>query len=277
MPLIRFCRGPLRFALVGLIAFFLCAPLNPFTIPLTEAAQSPSVPELRTDALASALTQLQAEAGSRQNDPSYFYNLGTIHYHLGRPGSSVAFLEKAKSLDRRDPEILRNLEIARQALSGQIGEARMNPASGWLEISLTHLPIDELRAALGASLFVLCFLLLRKPRKDAGPLAGLKSPAGFLAVLTFGLSLAAALAQNSINQKHRAVALESRPVRSAPGEENLELGRMDEGATVWVTDSNASPIGSAPVRPPGAWRQIRFHGEKIGWVPEAALLLLWGG
>jgi hypothetical protein len=56
-------------------------------------------------------------------DATYFYNLGILHGKSGTPGLAVAYLEKANHLKPHDPEIQRNLNIARKGLQEHLNHA----------------------------------------------------------------------------------------------------------------------------------------------------------
>lgn len=221
---------------------------------------------------------------------SYYYNLGTVQQKLGRPGSAVAFLEKANRLKPYDPATQNNLKLARESLSQLVGTERLDPASSWLESVADRVSLDEVRGGTGLVGFILVLIWLRTYAKTRDFTRTILQPVGYFAVLGFAITLGLYAMGRYAEGHPPAVLTEREVVRSGPGDRYLELGRAEAGTKVRLlgpTSEEAAeapapaaspvslPVASDPTpSTPHLWRQVRFSEDGIGWVRASSLLLL---
>src|SRR4051812_24714131 len=95
-------------------------------------------------------------------DASYFYNLGILYGKLNQSGLAHAYLQKANRLNPHDPEILRNLKIARGQLEKQLVETQseigVDSASNQFEQFSDRIQGDEILGVIGLVLVVVSLL-----------------------------------------------------------------------------------------------------------------------
>jgi tetratricopeptide (TPR) repeat protein len=218
--------------------------------------------------------KFQEALQSLENRPnetfSYYYNLGTIYYQLGRIGPSVAFLTKANRLRPHDADIKHNLSIAVASLSRSIGEERLDPASTWLEDFGDRASGEEAKTALG----LMCILILLFWTRNYLRSRNLKSlfwhPTGWIGICIFLATIAVPVIQKWASTHPAAICLESQIVRSGPGDRFIELAQVPAGSKLRIIDGN-NP--ETPTKGTG-WRQIRYSENEIGWVRASGLLVL---
>jgi hypothetical protein len=277
-------------AMIGLLSVSGCSGSSAQTTqPLVESRSwQQASSHYQSGNFAEAFRDLQSQPS---DDARYFYNLGTVLLRLGRLGHSLAYLEKANRMQRHDPMIQHNLQIARSSLGSVIGAGRLDPASTWAEEIADRVTLEEIRGALGlvGSILVLMwmrfYLRTRRLRKTLLHPAAIIASAAF--VITCGLYAAERLAESH----PPAVLLERQTVRSGPGDHYLELAEIESGMKLRIlgpiadsTTTAVSTLGSsetmsganAPAAPkPGEpWRQVRYSQDGIGWVRASSLLLL---
>jgi tetratricopeptide (TPR) repeat protein len=210
-------------------------------------------------AYSKALQSLQAAPMQTAN---FHYNLGTVYYQLGNHGQAVAHLEKANRLKPHDSAIQHNLKLARTQLERRIGETRLDSASSWAESVADQLPFDEVRGVMGAVVIVLIVFWGRAYWKTRSIRKTLLQPAAVLTFLALLLTTGLYWVEKSGETHPAAIALEPQIIRSGPGEQFIELSRVESGSKLRVLGGNS------------AWSQIRFGADDIGWVPASSLLLL---
>ena len=206
---------------------------------------------------------------------SFYYDSGNVFYRLGQFGLSVANFEKARKLNPHDPEIQHNLAASRTELEKSLGGERLDPASSWIESLSDHLPFDEIRGILGLFALLCAFVWCRSYWKHRRLRLILSEPSGLLSLLAFSLSLALFGAQR-IGQSHpAAMCTRSQVVRSGPGEQFLELSRVEAGMKIRVLGPIATSEDRGATQQNGEpWRQVRYSSDGIGWVRSSSLLLL---
>jgi tetratricopeptide (TPR) repeat protein len=247
--------------------FVLLALLTSFTPSLTHAADWGKWESARTlyDAgkYDDALKELQA---TPSEEGAYFHNVGTVLARLGQSGKALAYLEKANRLEPHDASIQKNLRLTRAAVAQTLGEDKLDPASTWMEILASRVPLEELRGTLGLMTLILILLWLRtylRTRSLAGTFA---RPAGVLGALGLAITASLYVAARASENHPAAILVETQPVRSGPGKSYLELGKVSPGAQVRLLEMS--------VTSPEAWHQVRFDADAIGWLPESAFLIL---
>jgi len=202
-----------------------------------------------------------------REEPNYYYNLGTVHFKLGHPGLAVAYLEKANRMRAHDTDIQNNLATARNELGRVIGEARLDTSSTWVESLADRVPLDEVRGTLGLVAFVLTLVWTRKYWITRDIKKTLLQPAGILTLVALFITSALYFAQRSADSHPPAVALDSQTIRSGPGNTFIDLGHVEAGVKLRL-------LGPTALEGTETWRQVRFSGDGIGWIPSSSLLLL---
>lgn len=191
----------------------------------------------------------------------YFHNVGTIHFRLGQPGPAVAYLSKANLLQPHDPEIQRNLQLARSALSRLIGQDHVDPASSPLENLADRVSMGEVRGALGLLGLIVAALWLRSYWRTRNLRRSLLQPSGMIGLIGFAITLGLYAAERVAEANPPAFAIERVVIRSGPGSQFNQIGQLEAGVKV-------RQLGAQE-----GWEQIRYSRDGIGWVPMSSLLL----
>ncbi len=265
------------------VLFAVAASLSAF-VPAGAAEKPDSWGEWQSARTLYDAGRLQESLAALQSTPShsanFYYNVGTLYYRLGDSGKSVAYLEKANRLRAHDPDIQFNLTAARKALSQNLGEGKLDPASNWLESVADRIPVDEIRGTIGLVAFIVLLLWVRAYLKTRRLLKALLQPAGMVAVFAFLITATIYIAHHFALMHPPAAALETTAVRSGPGDQFLELGRVDSGMKIRLLGpvATASSSGVAPASDSAAaqelWHQVRYSAEGVGWIKASSLLLL---
>lgn len=210
-------------------------------------------------------------------DASYYYNLGNVHFRLGKFGLAIANYEKAKYLRPHDPDIRHNLKLAQTNLIKTSGRENLDPASSKIESIVDNIPIEEARAILGLTAFLIIFMWTRPYLRTRSLRKTIRHPAGLCAVLAFAITGVLFLAKHTAAANPPAVCLERLIIRSGPGDTYLELTKIDEGTKIRVLGSGVEQPTSDTAKE--SWRQVRYAinedgDELIGWIRESGILLL---
>lgn len=204
-------------------------------------------------------------------DAHYFYNLGNVYYRLGQPGVAVAYFEKANRLKAHDSDILHNLAVARSTLQQQIGIQRLDAASTWIESLVDRVPLDEIRSTIGLLAFIVSLVWIRGYRKHRNLGKTLLRPAGLLGLLGLAITVSLYLAQRLAASSPPAVCTQAHSIRSGPGDQYLDLGKLEAGMKIRLLNQSATSEGAGASE---LWQQIRFTHSEIGWIRASSLLLL---
>jgi hypothetical protein len=172
-------------------------------------------------------------------------------------------LEKANKRHPHDPTIQKNLRLAQASLAQTLGKDRLDPASSFLESLADPLSLEEIRTAIGVICLILAILWLRAYSRSRSLRRTLLQPAGMLGLVGLSLMIAIYGIQRNADASPPAFLVERQTVRSGPGEHFLDLGTVEAGVKVRLTGSSAAPD----------WKQVRYSGESVGWVPGSSLLL----
>ena len=199
---------------------------------------------------------------------AFYFNLGTVYYRLGRLGNGVAYLEKSNHLMPHDPSIRQNLKLAREGLAKTIGAEKLDPASTWSETLADRISLEEVRATLGLFGCVLALLWIRfyLPSRDLK--RTLLQPAALCCLIAFIITASLYAAERTAEDRPAAVVLEPQTIRSGPGDQYLDLGRVEAGTKIRALGPVGTEAGGVP------WKQVRYSQEGIGWVRSSSLLLL---
>jgi len=212
-----------------------------------------------------AIRYLQAH-GSQNEDPNYFYNLGTLYYQAGQLGMSIAYLEKANRLHPHNPDFIYNLSLARSAFVGKSGSESLDPASSWVEQIADRISLDEVRTTLGflgicvVAFWSKAYFATRNLKR------AILNPAGLLGFFGFIITVGIYSMQRWIAATPPGVCLQKITVQSGPGDRFMELARLEEGTKVRILSTSESQ--------PELWTQIRYSPNGIGWVRASSLLTL---
>jgi tetratricopeptide (TPR) repeat protein len=196
------------------------------------------------------------------NDPSYFYNLGTISFRLGRTGAALGYFEKANRLKRHDPDIYHNLEMTRAALEKTLGPGKLDPASDWTETLADQVSLEEIRGVFGALMLILAVFWIQTYRKNRDVRQTLLRPAALIGAVALALVGGLYWVETLASARTPAVAMSRQPVRSGPGESYVELAQVDAGTKVRLLGNSDD------------WLQIRYSQDGIGWVRAKEFLLI---
>ena len=201
---------------------------------------------------------------------SYYYNLGNIHYRLGKYGQATAFYEKANRLHPHDPDIQHNLKLSRSTLSQVLGQETLSPSSSWLESMADNIPPDEVRGILGVVAFIVLLFWTRSYLKTKKFKATLLRPSGYLGLIAFFITVSLYAAQRVAQSNPPVICLEEQTVRSGPGDHFLALAKINQGVKLRFVGQSAQ--GSSD--PSETWQQIRYAPDSIGWIRASSLLPL---
>jgi len=203
-------------------------------------------------AAAAAYDQLLTTDGPRA---SVLYNLGNSYQHLEQYGPAILAYERARLLTPRDPDLLANLTLARQAAAA-FEPARRNPR---LDALLNHFSRDEWSWLVAAAalilggLAVLCGALglrcggWRWAVISAATLAGLALVSG-----------AGALYLRRDEASYGIVLTAKAAVRLSPFEQAEVLGTPGAGHSVQLGTSN------------GGFHFVEVLGLDLrGWMADA--------
>ena len=224
-----------------------------------------------------AIKALQAHP--HPEEASYFYNLGVLTYRTGNLGAAVGYFEKANRIRPHDPDIQANLRIARKAVSQTLGSGQeLDNASTWVESLSDHMPMDELRGTLGLLAFIMTLMWTRSFMKTHQLRKTFVQSSGIVGLLAFGLTASLYAAQRSAQAHPPAVSLQGQVIRSGPGNQFLEIGKLKPGMTVRLLGPvSAAMLANDPASKADGtetWHQVRFTEDEMGWVPTSSLLLL---
>lgn len=203
-----------------------------------------------------------AAAGWRSSE--LYYNLGCAAFKDGRVGWAVAYLEEARRLAPRDPNIRHNLSIASSRSRDRLPEEE---TPSWLLTVLTRLldgyaPADGIRALLILLWVTTLFLLLHW----LGPLS-LRRPARFGLLFCGALVL---LAFVGISLKAYQVATAPSGVVVASEAQVLSGPRSGETVQFVLHEGTLLHLG----RDAGPWREVWLNEEMRGWLPTEQVVAL---
>lgn len=191
---------------------------------------------------------------------SLYYNLGSACHRMGERGWALAYLESARRMAPRDPDIRHNLALVRRASQ----EGGLQPESSWLLLLLSGL-LDALTPAGAIGFLLVSLWLIAIAFVARGWLAGAAARwarRALLGALCLGVAAGGLL------------ALKAYQVHSAPG--GVVVARQTEarsGPLASETVRFALPAGTLVHlgRATGEWREIRLSGDMRGWVPSEAI------
>lgn len=258
---------------LAVFVFFLCAPTFAFSAENGNTDPWTLIHDLNASGQYDAAYKTLL-GSTLEKDSTYYYNLGTLSYRMGRAGAALGYFEKANHLKRHDPDIHHNLEVVRADLGHTLGENKLDPASTWVETFADQVSLEEVRGVLGLVALFLVLFWLRAYRKSRRLRDSLLQPAPLTTSIALALVTIVYLLETQANAHSPAIATERQTVRSGPGLSYNELSQLEAGTKVRLigeSDTGTSPDGSKTNNP---WLQIRYTQDGVGWVPAQGLIRL---
>ncbi len=197
---------------------------------------------------AEAITNYGAIIHSGQSSPSVYFNLGNAFFKAGQIGRAILAYRQAKALAPRDPDVLANLQFARNQVQGP------TLASTALGRWLGKLSLNEWTLASVCAVW-LWLLLLIVAQWQPGLRAALRGgtlTAGVLAILLCGC-LGARYARLHFQPVAVIITPEAR-LHQAPLAESASPVTLHDGAEVRVLDKKDE------------WLQVSTDSRRIGWL-----------
>lgn len=183
------------------------------------------------------------------------YNAGNAWFKAGQLGRAIAAYRRAERLSPRDPDILANLQFARQ----QRGGATLRP--GLLDRALGKLSLNEWTWLTFGMAWVAVGLLAISQIKPAWR-PRLRTPLFGFAGLTGVFAVCLALAYARFDAQPMAIVIAPTvEVRHGPLEESQTAFTVRDGAELQVQDEK------------GAWLRVTAGSKQTGWLPRDKVLL----
>ncbi len=205
-------------------------------------------------------------------DANYFYNLGILYGKMNQPGLATAYFEKANRLKPHDPEILRNLKLAKDLLQQQLvshkAEIISDAASNQFEQFSDRIQNDEILGVMGLMTVIVSLLWIRAYLKTRHLLKMFLKPSGWFGTFALVLVFAVYGIYKAGNSTPPAMTILKQALRSGPGINFPEISNIDSGIKVRL-------IGSAvTVNENELWQKVRYKSDQTAWIPLSSLLLL---
>jgi len=216
--------------------------------------------------------QLESIQQNPTYDANYFYNVGVLYGKLKQPGLATAYLEKANRVKPHDPEILRNLELARQQfrqqLARQNSEIAIDGASNQFEQFADRIQGDEIFGVIGLITVLVSLLWIRAYLKTRNLIKTFLKPSGWFGVLALILSFAFYGIYKAGNLNPPATVILKQTLRSGPGLNYPEILPIEPGIKVRLVGSAVS------VNDNELWQKVRYKSDQTAWIPLSSLLPL---
>lgn len=199
-----------------------------------------------------------------QHSAALYYNLGNAHYKLGEIAPSIYFYEKALLLNPGDPEILNNLEFARNMTLDAIQPLPQTDISRFYKGILGVFGMDGW-AYTGIAfmlLFVLGYLVFYLSRSPNLKRVSLVSSLVFLFLCALSTVISYLRYREYRSDQPAIIFADEVTVRSEPNPRSQEAFRLHEGTKVQVQDSLSD------------WRKVLLSDGQTGWMPAASLKVL---
>jgi hypothetical protein len=205
-------------------------------------------------------------------DYLHFYNLGVLWGKLNQVGLATAYLEKANRLKPHEPEISRNLKLARSKLIAIAGfgnpEHPVDQASTTLESLADRIHPDEILGILGLVVLAVSLLWIRAYLKTRNIMKTLLKPSGWFGAFALSIAFAFYGVYRAGTQFPPAVILTQQTLRSGPGMNYPEITNIESGIKIRLLGAGVA------VNENELWQKIRYKSEQVGWIPLSSLLPL---
>jgi tetratricopeptide (TPR) repeat protein len=204
-----------------------------------------------TDA-ASAYQKLLA---SGHASAAIYFNLGNAWFKSGQIGRAIDSYHKAEHLSPRDPDVLANLQFARNQVQGP------TLLPNWWQRWLARLNLNEW-TLLAAGSFWTFFLLLGLQQWAPTLKTGLRSYILAIGITTMCCGVCFVIAFQDTRVARSAVVIAREAVaRQGPLEESPEVLTLHDGAELRILDRKDD------------WFQVTTGPRRIGWVRQNLILL----
>jgi len=195
---------------------------------------------------------------SRQVSPALYFNLANAWFKAGQVGRSIINYRYAEALAPRDPDILANLQFARDAVGG----GAISPRA-WVQRGLGWLSLNEWTALTGTVLWAWLGLVAVGRWREEWRSALRKwtiATGVSLAVLTvaFGVVL-----RDRFGVSRAVVAVPEAVVRHGPLPESQTAYLLHDGAEVVIADEQKG------------WLQVRDTAGRLGWLRQEQILRVY--
>ena len=184
------------------------------------------------------------------------FNLGNAYYKAGELGNAIAEYRTALALNPRDPDVLANLQFARERVRGP------SHSPGWVERSVQRLTLREWRILGSVPVWIFFGLLILRelqPRwRKALPFWLILS--GAIALLAVSTTIW--VHATSAGKRTAVVIQRDIGMRLGPFEESERVMDLHNGAELRVLDATRE------------WLQVTADDVTVGWIPETAVRVL---
>ncbi|MBI4925279.1 MAG: hypothetical protein HY843_05075 [Bdellovibrio sp.] len=214
-----------------------------------------------------AIQFLKSTAFENAGNPFFYYNLGILYHNSGQSGVALAYLEKAHFLLSNDLEINLALKTAKTTFSKLVGgNAKLDPASNWIEKLTQVLSLDFIVFSLWCLVVVLLFFLIRCHIKQRIPKIVFYHPLTFITLFCIAMTFGTKWLWSEAKATQEAMCIEIQTIKSGPGEEYSDLIKIEPGIKLRILKEKKNN-----------WVQVRFTANEIGWIPSSSLLLFSPG
>lgn len=205
-----------------------------------------------------AIKSYEAILAEGKDGEAVYYNLGNSYYKDNQLGKAILNYERALLLNPGDENAMKNLQIAKHKVKGEIDPVPPFFLRAWW---------NSTRNALGANIWGIIALLLfwgamaglslwqlgkDKDQKKKGFLAGV----GLLLLTIIPLSLAWSAYQYQKNTNEGILIRTTASLKSGAAEDSKEIRIIHEGTRLELMDQI------------NIWHKVRLENGEIGWLDE---------
>ena len=201
------------------------------------------------------------EVAASWNSAALQYNLGNCHYKMGDVPRAILHYERASRLAPGDPDILANLELARQQVVDRVHELPgISLGATWSRIRGGRDPDQWARRSIViCALFFMILAIAMWVRQRTTAIL-LKGVAVLLAACTVVAVLFAMVRSAEVRDDSEAIVMPSKvEVRSEPDPNATVLFVLHKGTKLTI-EHDADE-----------WHSVRLANGEVGWMPRTAL------
>ena len=206
---------------------------------------------------AAAAAEYESVVQGGYRSANVYFNLGNAYFKAGQLGRAIAAYRQAEQILPRDPDIHANLQFARNEAGVKDG------ASVWLQW-IRRLTLNEWTVAAAAVIWLFFLLLilgqwrpaLRKPLRLWTGVVAMRG--------VFLIICVVSAAEDRVGTTYAVVVTQEAVVRRGPLDESQSYFTLRDGAEVEVLDRKEK------------WLQVTDASRRIGWLPEAQVVVLNG-
>lgn len=203
-----------------------------------------------------AITNYGAVIQSGQSSAPVYFNLGNAFFKAGQIGRAIFAYRQAKALAPRDPDVLANLQFARNQVQGPTLSG--TTLGRWLG----KLSLNEWTLASAAVVWLWLLLLIIPQWQPSfrAALRGWTLAAGLLGILVCG---GFGVRYSRLHFQPTAVVITTEAaLHQAPLAESASLVSLHDGAEVRVLDKK------------GDWLQVSTDPRRIGWIQRSQAVVV---